>query len=1205
MAQSVTSNGAFAETRASSPDDYLATPSQRMEWIRNAGHPADAAIQLIELWNSWDFQHPKTIVDTLDTLADSRLHPEVRSLVTHYQQQAALRMGRTKETQENPTTRENPTTWEVSPRFTPEEAQQQEQDPKGMTWITVPALLFHGGSPNLQPLLAPERTGCAYVKYTVPTNTVSEKTALVSLGANGSVRAWWNGIQILDQAEHYDAFPNRHRLWVDMQPGENELLVRTCVKDRSWKIWLSTVNAPTIRRRTPYPSLWDTVQGWDDTWSTGERERVLRFQYLTGTYDNRDTLWTRAKRLVDEKPTPTRIDLALRIAQRSSQTDHIRNLVTSSTVGLHPDSRRWFTARTWLNTPLEHEVVPLLSHPPEQSNLHLQWHLTRARVLNRHDMPRSALAELQKVPIEKRHVPAYWHTHREAADNVGLVALGITGLHKQLELEPGNPAPLRALARWHAHRNEQEQAEGLIEALLEVASHRVDTHLFALKYSSKEPTSRRAALIATFANDPEVQLWAARQATTQGNTPVAIEHLRSALERDPQHRHAKKLLAQLQQSSTDPLAQHLGPEELPPYPDASPKDHGITLLQNITVETVETSGLSDQTTRLTYAIHTDDGARDLSSYAIPYDPEQQEVRVVTARVHHADGSTQDSSGVVQEPMGRPWHRMFYNRQASVILFPQLQPGDLVDIQYQRYDIRRHPGYGTYFGTLQVAGGGLRTEQWKYVLRHPPEMNLRIELKNHSSQQAPPIQHETKSQGAYREHTFTTTHLPEGTREHHARGAQQRLPYVHISTFQTWQQLGQWWWDLIKEQLVATPELEGVVQNLTENLDLTAAEDRKTATQRIYGWVLDNTRYVGLELGIHSHKPYSISRITERGYGDCKDKASLLYILLRHAGIPTDLVLLRTTRHGPLTDDVPSLAVFDHAIAYVPEFKLYLDGTAEHHGSQELPSMDRGASVLHVGPRPSHDPNTAPRLHVERHETPEITLNHVKHGRKITVNAFSDTTATAEIEETLNGDQAAGYRRQLAPTATRQERLERILQTAFPGASISNVQSVELERESTVRLIYNTRIPNFIRKEISKDAHMISVPVRHQSSSTGVQNLVNSLAPEQSRTQDLIISIPVHLEHSTLFTLPNSYEWSNRPAQKKQQIESQFGTVKVEMRRNDADEAHIQYEVGYFLAIPATEISAREYPKFRDWLQRVDLLLNEQLEFSSTPGEPQL
>src|SRR4029077_21237218 len=98
-----------------------------------------------------------------------------------------------------------------------------------------------------------------------------------------------------------------------------------------------------------------------------------------------------------------------------------------------------------------------------------------------------------------------------------------------------------------------------------------------------------------------------------------------------------------------------------------------------------------------------------------------------------------------------------------------------------------------------------------------------------------------------------------------------------------------------------------------------------------------------------YKPYKVTQVLARRFGDCKDKASLMPALLREVGVPAELVLVRT-RHGGRLDPQPaSLAVFDHAIVYVPKLQRYLDGTAEFAGAGELPTEDQGVMVLRVGP----------------------------------------------------------------------------------------------------------------------------------------------------------------------------------------------------------------------------------------------------------------
>ena len=81
----------------------------------------------------------------------------------------------------------------------------------------------------------------------------------------------------------------------------------------------------------------------------------------------------------------------------------------------------------------------------------------------------------------------------------------------------------------------------------------------------------------------------------------------------------------------------------------------------------------------------------------------------------------------------------------------------------------------------------------------------------------------------------------------------------------------------------------------------------------------------------------------RRFGDCKDKAALMIALLREVGIDAELVLVRTRRGGRLDTEPASLAIFDHAIVYVPKLDRYLDGTAEFSGMPSCPRRIRAWS----------------------------------------------------------------------------------------------------------------------------------------------------------------------------------------------------------------------------------------------------------------------
>lgn len=106
------------------------------------------------------------------------------------------------------------------------------------------------------------------------------------------------------------------------------------------------------------------------------------------------------------------------------------------------------------------------------------------------------------------------------------------------------------------------------------------------------------------------------------------------------------------------------------------------------------------------------------------------------------------------------------------------------------------------------------------------------------------------------------------------------------------------------------------------------------------------RYVGLELGERAVVPARPSEVLARGYGDCKDVATLLVGLLRADGFKADVALLRV---GPGTDvapDAPGLESFSHAIVHTSgPIELWIDPTSHFAHVGELPTGDEARWAL--------------------------------------------------------------------------------------------------------------------------------------------------------------------------------------------------------------------------------------------------------------------
>ena len=149
------------------------------------------------------------------------------------------------------------------------------------------------------------------------------------------------------------------------------------------------------------------------------------------------------------------------------------------------------------------------------------------------------------------------------------------------------------------------------------------------------------------------------------------------------------------------------------------------------------------------------------------------------------------------------------------------------------------------------------------------------------------------------------------------------PDVQVTTFANWEEVGRWYRGLEKEPLAITPPVQAKAAELTKGL--TGDTEKIRA---IYNFVSLKFHYIGLDFGIGRYQPHAADDVLDNGYGDCKDKHTLLAALLKAAGYEAWPVLIHTQRK--LDPDVPSPAQFNHMITAVPRegSYLWLDTTPE-------------------------------------------------------------------------------------------------------------------------------------------------------------------------------------------------------------------------------------------------------------------------------------
>jgi hypothetical protein len=429
--------------------------------------------------------------------------------------------------------------------------------------------------------------------------------------------------------------------------------------------------------------------------------------------------------------------------------------------------------------------------------------------------------------------------------------------------------------------------------------------------------------------------------------------------------------------------------------------------------------------------------------------------------------------------------------------------------------------------------------------------------------------------------FRASNVPRIVPEPGMPGLAEVVPYVHVSTYRTWEEVATWYTGLVAEQLQSNAEISRAAHEAVAQIP---ASDEKARLRAIYNLVLKKTRYVGLEFGIHGYKPYKVAQVFQRKFGDCKDKASLLKVMLKEVGIDSTLVLARTRRGGEISPEPASLAVFDHAIIYVPKYDLFLDGTAEFSGSTELPTQDQDISVLIVSdPRPPWNG----KGHLSR--TPVLAAQHSTVARRFEVHLNPDGSARVRDDLQVSGQSAERWRQHFQSAGTQKERYEKSWNESYPGSKALRVELPgigDLERPVTLR--GEIEVPSWGRPQGQgaapggkRASDLVLRPLGREP------DLLRSFARLSQRKYDLILGFPWINQEQVVLNLPPGVAARRLPEPR--QLVSPFGRFELSVSRSDN-----QITVKGMLRIDRHRISRADYPAFRRFCTDVDSAVAQEL-----------
>ncbi len=610
---------------------------------------------------------------------------------------------------------------------------------------------------------------------------------------------------------------------------------------------------------------------------------------------------------------------------------------------------------------------------------------------------------------------------------------------------------------------------------------------------------------------------------------------------------------------------------------ASEPPGDATVLLDRRVVRVHKNGLAQTFAQRLVAIRTDHGAEDNKEFDVRYTPGSEDVEIRQARIYRrgAAGALDvlEAAERDDEDLSEPWYGLYYDNRAEIVRFEGLRAGDVLEVQYVIEDVSAENQLADYFGDLETIAEGIPKRQWDYTVIAPATRPIYS-----NTPRVPGLARAVKEQGDERVYTFSARDVAAIESEPAMPGLAEVAPYLHVSTYATWDEVGAWYWRLVEDQLTPDDDLRRAARDAVKPGDSELARVRA-----IHDLVVTQTRYVGLEFGIHGFKPYKVTQVLARRFGDCKDKASLLVAMLKEVGVEAELVLVRTRRGGLIDHEPASLAVFDHAIAYVPKLDLYLDGTAEFSGTSELPDQDQGVMVLRVGPRGA-----------KLTETPVLpsTANHVERRWRVELAASGD----ARVDEalTIRGQAAADWRAHYQTPGERAERYGRVWEARYPGARLASIDMPRIEdRDAPVVVRSAASVPRLGLPAVGEDTSRgVTLPLAVREA-----DFSRTYARLGTRKQDLLIAYPWQHDEEILYRLPAG--WTLRAAGPAREVASPFGRLRVDI----AEEPGGLVRVHSLLDVTRFRVPPAEYAAFRAFLGDIDAVFAERITVGPAGAAP--
>lgn len=355
-----------------------------------------------------------------------------------------------------------------------------------------------------------------------------------------------------------------------------------------------------------------------------------------------------------------------------------------------------------------------------------------------------------------------------------------------------------------------------------------------------------------------------------------------------------------------------------PAQDTKPADYSkeAFVIEQRTVKIAfENDGTYSVDTEARIRVQSQAGLQALGVLKFPYASATSNMDVVYVRVIKPNKQimTTPDENILDMPAEITREAPFYSDlKTKQIAVKGLEVGDTIEFKWHE-QVSKALDPGQFWFTDDFYKEGVALEE---------DLAISVPRGRYVKVVSPRVPFKESDQGAVHVYIWKTAHLtgPETTA---TDAVAPDGSDVQVSSFRSWDELGEWIRNLFAPGAVPTPEIQAKAIELTKN-----AKTESEKIRAIYKYVSSQYHYIGIDFGIGRIQPHSAADVLTNQYGDCKDKHTLFAALLAAVGVKAFPALINTT--AKINPDIPSPGQFDHVITAIPQGQgfLFLDTTPE-------------------------------------------------------------------------------------------------------------------------------------------------------------------------------------------------------------------------------------------------------------------------------------